>query len=1172
MGFVHLHLHTQFSLLDGAIRLSDLFPRSKELGLQSVAMTDHGNMYGAVKFYEGARKHELHPIIGCEVYVAPESRTVREKGKPPYHLVLLAKNNEGYANLSRLVSLGFLEGFYGKPRIDKELLGRYSKGLFGLSACLSGEVAKLILAGKNDEAYKTALAYRDLFEPDSFYLELQKNGLVEQDQANEELLNISEMTGIPVVGTNDCHYLLREDHKAHEVLMCIQTGKKLEDENRMGLSTDQFYLKSPEEMYEQFRGLEFALENTEKIARQCHVDIEMGKFKLPRYPAPKGETTDEYLARMSREKLEVYLDKLRAAGESPDDKVYQDRLTYELGVISSMGFADYYLIVWDFINHARNSGIPVGPGRGSGAGSLVAFSVGITRLDPLKFDLLFERFLNPDRVDMPDFDIDFCQRKRDKVIEYVTRFYGKERVSQIATYSSLNPKQAIRDVGRVLGFSFAETDRISKLFPDGPQAAEVSISDLRVSDPRIKQVATQDDRHKQLFDIAAALEKLNRQAGIHAAGVVIAKDPLIDTAPLWTGKNGEVVSQFAKEELEKVGLVKFDFLGLKTLTVLDECLDLIRKNGKTAPDLEELALDHPEVYELISAGNTHGVFQMESEGFRRLVRNLGPDRFDDIVAVLALYRPGPLGGGMVDSYVNRKRGRERIDYGNDLLEPILKDTYGVIVYQEQVMRIAGEIAGFPMSKADELRKAMAKKKKEKMAQLKKEFIKGGLKQGHSKDFLEGLMDSLEKFGQYGFNKSHSAAYAFISYWTAYLKANFPVEFMAALTSLDKNNPEKMVANLAESRRMGIRVKVPDINKSDMDFTVSGDIVLFGLSGIKGVGGTAVSALLKERKRNGAFKDFYDFLVRVDGQKVNKRVVEGLINAGAFDCFATARKVLLANLDRDMALAQKEQKDRAVGQKSLFAAKPSPRRAARKNGEGQATAVPELTNFLDRSTLHAEKDAIGFYLSGHPLDSFLGIIGELTSHTLQEVEHGSHGESVTIAGVVRSVNERKLKRGNALMAKIELEDRFGMVNVVAFSDAYEPARELLRGQDPILVKGTLQVDQIGDGEDERRTVEVVADSIVPFAEEAEKSTRGIEVKLESNERCVASLEVLRKVVDDHQGKIPIYLALHVPGRGSVRVRPREGTGIHLHEDALYAITTLVGKKGVRFHVDRSRLSS
>jgi DNA polymerase III subunit alpha len=1170
MSFVHLHMHTQFSLLDGAIRLADLFNRCVELGFTSVAMTDHGNMYGTIKFYEGARKAGLKPIIGCETYVAPNGRLERKKGKSPHHLVLLARNNEGLANLSRLVSLGFLEGFYVKPRIDREILTKYSKGLIGLSACLSGEIPRLLLAGKTDEAHKAALAYQEIFEPDSFYLEMQKNGMVEQDRVNEGLCELSEATGIPLVATNDCHYLRREDHEAHEVLMCIQTGKKLEDEKRMRLSTDQFYIKSEEEMYEQFKGHEQALENTVKIADACNISIKMGEFMLPEFPAPEGESTDSFLARMATENLTKHLEKLRAGGGEPDPVLYQKRLEYELGVIQKMGFSDYYLIVWDFINQARKMGIAVGPGRGSGAGSLVAFTVGITKLDPIRFDLLFERFLNPARLDMPDFDIDFCKRKRDKIIEYVTQFYGKERVSQIATYSSLNPKAAVRDVGRVLGFSFKETDTITKLFPDGPEAAKTTIATQIQTNSKIRRISEQDDRHKKLFKIASALEKLNRQAGIHAAGVVIAREPLIDVAPLWTGKNGEVVCQYAKEELEKVGLVKFDFLGLKTLTVIDESINLIRRNDKTPPDLDELPLDLPEVYSLISSGQTHGVFQMESDGFRRLVRNLGPDRFDDIIAVLALYRPGPLGGGMVDTYVNRKHGLESIDYGHKLLEPVLKDTYGVIVYQEQVMRISSEIAGFNMSKADELRKAMAKKKIDKMAILRDEFIAGGLERGHSKTLLAKLMNTLEQFGEYGFNKSHSAAYAYISYWTAYLKANFPVEFMAALTSLDKNDPVKMVSNLAECRRMEIRVRVPHINKSDMDFTVSGDEILFGLSGIKNVGVTAVEAILKERDANGEFKDFYNFLVRVDSQRVNKRVVEGLVNAGAFDCFTRTRRTLLTNLDQTLSLAQSEQKDRAIGQKSLFAARPPA--SAQKKRKHDTASVPKSAlyepDFIDRETLHAEKEAIGFYLSGHPLDGFLGIIGELTSHLISDVQELGNGTEVVVAGVVRSISEKQQKRGTGVMARIELEDRFGVITVMAFSTIYEPSRDIVQGREPIIIRGRVKAESAQDDDrPDRRTVELLADSISLFAEEAARSTRAISLDIRADTDCSKALLSLQKVVRTYQGSIPLQFQLEVPGRGRVRMQPHKDYCLRMHEDALQAISTLVGKHGIRFLVNR-----
>ena len=1179
MGFVHLHVHTQFSLLDGAIRLTDLFPRCKELGFDSVAQTDHGNMFGAVKFFEGAKAAGIKPIIGCEVYVAPQGRAIRKKKSSPYHLVLLAKDDEGYANLSRLVSLGYLEGFYSKPRVDKEILRRYAKGLFGLSGCLSGEIPKLILGNKLDRAHETALEFRDIFEPDSFYLEIQKNGLVEQDQVNQELLNMSELTGIPVVATNDCHYLRKADHEAHEVLMCIQTGKKLEDAKRMSFSTDQFYLKSTEDMYEQFSDVQFALENSVKIAEQCNVTIKMGEFLLPRYPTPTEETTDDYLRDLAVTGLQQHLERLRGKGETPDEAVYQERLDYELGVISNMGFSDYFLIVWDFIRYSRENNITVGPGRGSGAGSLVAFTVGITQVDPIQFDLLFERFLNPDRVNMPDFDIDFCKRKREQVIDYVTRLYGKERVSQIITYSSLNPKQAIRDVGRVLGLSFVETDKITKLFPDGPQAAEVSIPELIKSDPQVRAAAQQDDLHKRVFEIAGSLEKLNRQAGVHAAGVVISKDPLLDVAPLCIGKNGETVSQFAMEELEKVGLVKFDFLGLKTLTVLDEALRLIKVNGKQPPVLEDIPLDRPEVFRLISSGETAGIFQMESVGFRKLLRNLRPDRFGDIVAVLALYRPGPLGSDMDKTYVKRKRGEVKVEYPHESLEPVLNDTYGVILYQEQVMRIASIIAGFSMSKADELRKAMGKKKLEKMAQLKQEFLKGAAERGHARGFAESLMSTLEKFGKYGFNKSHSAAYAYISYWTAFLKANYPVEFMAGLTSLDKNNPEKMVTNLAECRRMRIRVRVPDINKSEQDFSVAGDEILFGLSGIRNVGEAAVEAVIEERDKNGPFKDFYDFCVRLDSRKVNKRVVEGLVNAGAFDCFRVSRPRLLEELERTLALAQAEQKDRAVGQKSLFGARPKAKKR-RTTAKMAAIEQHERSGYLSRQTLQAEKEAIGFYLSGHPLDGYVGILNKLTSHTLSDLVEVPDGTQVVIAGVVRTLDERKERRSNGTMGRIELEDRYGVVSVLAFSRAYEPARELMQGQEPVLIKGTLKVEGPGGyqqrnggyqrenevaSQEGANTIIVRAEEIFSFEDEAERSTRGIRVKLESDGKYDHRVETLAEIVEEHTGGIPLSLELVVPGMGRVHVGPRPGTGIAFSEDALHAISSVVGKGSMQFLV-------
>ena len=1162
LGFTHLHLHTQYSLLDGAIRLTDVFDHCKAMGMDTVSMTDHGNMYGAVKFYSGAKEAGMKPIIGCEVYVARKHRTHRQKGQKPNHLVLLAKNEEGYRNLSSMVSLGFLEGFYSKPRIDKELLKQHSGGLIALSACLSGELPELILRGKAEKAHAAALEFQEIFGPDNFYLELQKNGMVEQDRVNDELLNISELTGIPVVGTNDCHYLKKEDHVAHDVLLCIQTGKLLSDEKRMSLASDQFYLKSPEEMYEQFSGMEHALENAEKIAARCNLKLKMGEFILPAFPAPAGETEDSYLEKTSALGLQQRLEQLRRQGEAPDEAVYQKRMEYELSVIKGMGFSGYYLIVADFINHARKINVPVGPGRGSGAGSLVAYALGITQLCPIKFDLLFERFLNPERIDMPDFDVDFCKRKRDKVIDYVSNMYGKERVGQIITYSSLNAKAAIKDVGRVLGFTYAETDKVSKMIPDGPAGAAMSVKELATNDRRAKELISAEPRYAQLFEIAQSLEKLNRQAGVHAAGVVISGEPLIDVVPLSTGKNNEIVTQYAKEELEKVGLVKFDFLGLKTLTVIDETLALIKGNGKTPPDLDELPLDAPEVYDLISSGETTGIFQMESGGFRKLLRQLGPDRFDDIVAVLALYRPGPLGGGMVDEYVRRKRGETSIEYEHPALEPILSDTYGVIVYQEQVMRIASTIAGFSMAKADELRKVMGKKKVEKIPKMQKEFMKGGTALGHSKTLLTSLMDSLMKFAQYGFNKSHSAAYAYIAYWTAYLKANFPVEFTAALMTLDRDNTEKMVSYLAECRRMGVEVRVPHVNKSATDFTVVGEEIVFGMAGVKNVGETAVDALIRERNASGDFNSLYDFCVRVDSKKVNKRVLEGLIHAGGLDCFKEPRPDMLRELDRTMALAQAEQRDRAVGQKSLFGMRPDKPKPKSKPGASQeAPARKIMTKLLTRETLQAEKEAIGFYLSGHPLDRYRGILGDLTTHNMAELENAQHNTKVNLAGVVSGLFERSRKDGTGRMARFNLEDRFGMVNILAFSNTYEPAQELVKGYDPIIVRGNLVVEKEG----ENLTRLVKAESIMLVSEAAEKWTRGIEVSLDAGHMDDEALELLKGVLNEHPGSCPIRLRLIIPGRGKVRVGLGGKSGLHLNEESLQAITALVGVKQLQFLV-------
>jgi DNA polymerase-3 subunit alpha len=1021
-----------------------------------------------------------------------------------------------------------------------------------------------VLKGKADKAYEAALEMRDMFEPGCFFIELQKNGLADQDKANEELLNIAETAGIPLVATNDCHYLRREDHFAHEVLLCIQTGKKLTDEGRMHMGSDQFYMKSAEEVYEQFKGLEGAVENTERIAAMCNLEIQLDKVLLPKFPTPAGETADACLARLAAEGLSRRLAAKKAKGKRIVEEEYRQRLEYELSVISKMGFSDYYLIVQDFINRAREMGVPVGPGRGSGAGSLVAHAVGITQLDPLQFDLLFERFLNPERIDMPDFDIDFCQAKRDKVIEYVTGLYGKDRVGQIITYSQLNAKAAIKDVGRVLGFSFAEADKLTKLIPEGPAAATTALATLMEDEPALDAAANQDARHRQLFDICLALEKLNRQAGVHAAGVVISKEPLVDVVPLCTGKLGELVTQYSKEEVERVGLVKFDFLGLKTLTVMDEALRLIQLNGKEPPDLENVPLDCADVYALISSAETTGVFQMESDGFRKLLRKLRPDRFDDIIAVLALYRPGPLKGGMVDDYVRRKHGEIPISYEHDVLEPILKETYGVIVYQEQVMRIGVSVAGFSLSQADELRKVMSKKKKEKMPIMKARFMDGGEKRNFSKEFLASLFATLEVFAEYGFNKSHSAAYAFIAYWTAYLKARFRVEFMAALMSLDKDKPDKMVRYLAECRRTGVTVRGPDINKSMNDFNVVGEQILFGMAGVKNVGESAVDAIVGERAAGGPFKSFYDFCLRMDGKKVNRRVVEGLVSAGAFDCFGQPRRLLIRDLDSNLIMAQAEQRDRAVGQKSLFGMKPAAGKGRKKvSGGGDGAAAPVVCEFamVDRETLRMEKEAIGCYLCGHPLDRYLGFIGEMTTHTLEDLERCSNGDRVVVAGVVSGLSEKSEKSGRGRMARFELEDQNGMVPAIAFSSAYEAARDMVLGTDPVVVKGSVMVE----GDAEMPTIQLRVEEVSSLPAMAQSWTRRVEVCLDSGKAPLDALSVLDRVLQTHGGECPVSLRVILPGKGHVRVDLGADRRIALGEDLLQALANLVGQSGLQFVV-------
>ncbi|MBP1708364.1 MAG: dnaE2, partial [Deltaproteobacteria bacterium] len=849
--FVHLHVHSQYSLLDGAIRFEDLFDLAKKYQMPAIALTDHGNMFGVVEFYQKAIQHGIKPVVGCEVYVAPGSRHEKKAapgGEGPYHLTLLVKNRTGYFNLLKLISLSHLEGFYYKPRVDKEILSQYHEGLIALSGCMKGEVAVLAARKEMKKAVKAAEEYEKIFDQGRFFIEIQNNGVENQFELNQRLLELARERSLKVVATNDCHYLQRKDSKAHEVLLCIQTGKTLQESDRMKFSSEEFYFKSPQEMGDLFRDIPEAMAHTMEIAEACNLELKFDEKHIPRVSVPTGESLSSYFEKLAREGLEK---RLAVLGSRIEPEQYRARLEEELGIIKSMGFPGYFLIVADFINYAKNIGIPVGPGRGSAAGSLVAYSLNITDLDPIEYDLLFERFLNPGRKSsMPDVDVDFCMDRRDEVIQYVTDKYGKDKVAQIITFGKMQARAVIRDVGRVMDIPYAEVDRIAKLIPG---TLNITLDQALEQEPRLREAINKDPRVESLFTVAKSLEGLTRHASTHAAGIVIANKPLMEYLPLYRGQNGEVMTQFTMKDVEKIGLVKFDFLGLKTLTVLDQTVKLVEKERGVNVNLSQLPLDDPDTYALLSSGATLGIFQLEGTGMRDLLIKLKPEQFTDIIALVALYRPGPLGSGMVDEFIKRKQGKESISYDIKDLEDILKDTYGVIVYQEQVMRIASTLANFSLEDADILRRAMGKKDPKEMEKQKEKFLEGARKKKIPPKKAERTFDLMAKFAEYGFNKSHSAAYALIAYQTAYLKSHHPVEFMAASLTCEVQNPDKIVRFIAECREMGIGILPPDMNESDKKFTVVGDKIRFGLAGVKNVGDAAIDVILEERKARGAFR-------------------------------------------------------------------------------------------------------------------------------------------------------------------------------------------------------------------------------------------------------------------------------------------------------------------------------
>ena len=1161
--FVHLHCHTEYSLLDGANKVDKLFERIKALKQPAVAMTDHGNMFGAVEFYREAVSHGIKPIIGCEIYVAPTSRFEKkgvDKGPKEYnnHLILLAMNRDGYRNLCKLVSLGYMEGFYYKPRIDKELLKQFNGGLIALSACLQGEVSQALNYGLYEKARSAAESYATIFG-DRYYIEIQDNKLPEQEKVNPQLVELAKELSLPVVATNDCHYGERADFHAHDVLLCVQTGKTRAEENRLKLETDELYLKSADEM---LRGFDFcpgAVERTLEIAERCNVEIEFGKYHFPNFTPPKEISLDDYLDELAHRGLE---ERLNGVDDPAVRKTYLERLEYELDVIKRMQFPGYFLVVADFINYAKQSGIPVGPGRGSSAGSLVAYALRITDLDPIRHVLLFERFLNPERRSMPDIDVDFCIRGRAQVIQYVKDKYGADRVAQIATFGTLKAKAAIKDVGRALGLSFAETDAIAKLIPAPKQGFDYPLTDAMKMEPRLGELMKSDSRVKTLMDHALRLEGLVRHASTHAAGVVLSNLPLVDHLPLFVDKEGGIVTQYDMSAVEKIGLVKFDFLGLKTLTLIHDCLKLIEIARAEKIDINALPLDDKKTYRTLCNGNTTGVFQLESTGIREMTVKIRPNCFEDLVAILALYRPGPLDSGMAEEYIKRKHGKEKIKYLHPLLEPILKDTYGVIVYQEQVMQIAQVLAGYSMGEADILRRAMGKKDPEEMAAQRERFVSGAKTKKIDETRATEIFDQMETFARYGFNKSHSAAYALVSYQTAYLKTHYSVEFMAALMTSEMGDTDKIIKNLGECRDKGIEVLAPDINESRADFTPVMDKIRFGLAAVKNVGEKAVEVILESRAAGGPFESLFDFCRRVDMAAVNRRVIESLIKCGAFDGMGVSRARMNGALDEAMRVGQAYQRDLSSNQIDIFAMLGTPLKSAKKPGDVCAQ-VPEWSA---QESLAFEKEALGFYISGHPLDKFERVLNKITNGAITAIKEKAQSGEVKIGGVVSALKLRNTKKGDRY-GSFNLEDKTGFIEVITWPDVYKKCADLLGADDPIFIKGRLEVGE--------ERLQVIANEVLSLSEAAKSHKNGngkangngsgekVHVYIREAEVSADELVRLRDTLLDYPGQATVYLHMLTSPNGETVIELPEQVRINSSPELEQTVERLFGPR-VAFH--------
>src|SRR4051812_24613297 len=1161
--FVHLHLHTKYSLLDGACRIDELLDEAVRQKMPAIAVTEHGNMFSSVIFHDHARARGLNPILGCEVYVAPGDRTDRSgvPGATQNHLVLLAENLEGYHNLIKLVSAGYTEGFYYKPRIDKALLAQHSKGLIGLSSCLKGEVAEGLSHQQDRKALEAAAAYRDILGPNNFFLEMQWHGIEEQRVVNSGIPGIAKELGLPLVCTNDVHYLQAADAHPHDILLCIGTGKAFSDPKRLRYDAKQFFLKTAEEMAEVFKDYPDALANTMRIAERCNVKIADGENFLPDFDVPIGFTVDSYFDHVAREGFKERLPRLKElalAGtlrHTIDE--YERRLTYELDMIKMMKYPGYFLIVWDFIRHAREKGIPVGPGRGSAAGSLVAYCMRITDVDPIDYDLIFERFLNPDRISLPDIDIDFCERRRGEVIDYVTQKYGREKVAQIITFGTMKAKAVIKDVGRVLEMPFADVDKVAKQIPP---ALDMTLDKALEESEVLRQMEQNDPKVKELLSVARRLEGMTRHASVHAAGVVIAPKAITEYAPLYKGARDEIVTQWSMKEIERVGLLKMDFLGLSTLTLIFDCIEEIRRTTGTELDIDNVPLDDAKAYQVFQDGETYGIFQFESSGMRDILRKAKPQRLDDLIALNALYRPGPLRSGMVDDYIARKQGKTEVKYELPELEPVLADTYGVIAYQEQVMRISNVLAGFSLGEADLLRKAMGKKNPDVMAKMRGTFVAGAKAKGHSEKKAAHIFDLMEHFAGYGFNKSHSTAYAFLAYQTAYLKANYPWHFAAALLTIESQNTDKLALYLGECRDRGIPVLPPDINESQLRFTVEpGKGVRFGLTAIKNVGDGAIESLLTVRAKQGRVRSLHALCEELDLRLVNKRVFESLVKGGAFDAIAKGtayeqlpsaalRPRLITALDAACEHGARTQDDRALGPGGLFGAEDEGTGAGG-NGLAGGFSLPDAPAWSEAEQLAFEKETLGLYWSGHPVDRYareLKEFGARSTVELADAPVGVREESwgpggrkpiepdTSIGGIIATCRQLKTKKGDR-MAVFTVEDAHGGAEVIAFPEAYQRAASLIEVGRMVLVRGKLERDD--------ESVRVLAAEVLPIESVRERLAREVAIRLKMPANR-GVFEQLGEIFSRHRGDRRVSFEMELPARlrvtadvsSQIRVRP------------------------------------